>query len=207
MTSSSPADGSASGALKEARQTWGRMRQSEMIQTAIEKATTAQQGFEAGLRAEFKSLYRAYLDKRPKMRGVSPELAKAIEGCCRGQRDLEHLEAHRFPELVAAGRRGPCRTCSRAARSAAVSASRSAVPLVRQSARRWHRWQDSLHRAWRDSPHQAPGRYGAINRGPGRDPRTGRRPDCPKRPGTARCGDGRTLPLAALLAGPERRGR
>ena len=73
-----------SSIAKDGRKLWVQMRQSEMIERAMEKATTAQQGVEAGLRAEFKSLYRAYVDKKKNMRGVSPELAKAIKAVAEG---------------------------------------------------------------------------------------------------------------------------
>ena len=60
------------------------MRKSETIDAAIEKATTAQQGVEAGLRAEFKSLYRAYVDKRPHMRGWTKDEARALKAVSEG---------------------------------------------------------------------------------------------------------------------------
>ena len=137
-------DGATSGALKEARQTWSRMRQREMVQTAIEKATTAQQGFEAGLRAEFKSLYRAYLDKRPKMRGVSPRAGEGAEGCRRGQRDLEHLEAHRLPQRRQRATAGHAEHAPgwRRRRRARLRGWRSRWCGSRRGD--WHRWQDSL---------------------------------------------------------------
>ena len=47
------------GTLKEARNLWSRMRKSEIIDAAIENAGAAQAGVEAGLRNEFRTLYRA----------------------------------------------------------------------------------------------------------------------------------------------------
>ena len=50
--------------LGEARKLWSRLRKSEVVDTAIENAQTAQAGVEAGLRAEFKTLYRARDSKK-----------------------------------------------------------------------------------------------------------------------------------------------
>ena len=75
---------STGGTLKEARAAWSRMRKSETVERAIEKASTAQQGLEAGLRAEFKSLYRAYVDGRKHMRGFTKDEAAAIKAVAEG---------------------------------------------------------------------------------------------------------------------------
>ena len=77
-------DGATGGVLRDARSLWGRMRKSETIDAAMEKATTAQAGVEAGLRAEFKSLYRAYVDKRPHMRGWTKDEARALKAVSEG---------------------------------------------------------------------------------------------------------------------------
>ena len=70
------------GTLGEARALWARLRKSEMIDGAIENAQTAQAGVEAGLRAEFKSLYRARNTK--KMRGFSDAELAAIKSVAVG---------------------------------------------------------------------------------------------------------------------------
>ena len=70
------------GTLAEARALWARSRKSELIDAAIENAQTAQAGVEAGLRAEFKSLYRARNSK--KMRGFTTEELAAIKAVAQG---------------------------------------------------------------------------------------------------------------------------
>ena len=65
------------GTLGEARAMWSRLKKSETIDVAIENAQAAQAGVEAGLRAEFKSLYRARNTK--KMRGFTAEELAAIK--------------------------------------------------------------------------------------------------------------------------------
>ena len=75
---------STSGIMKDANRLWARMRKSELIERAIAKAETAQQGFEAGLRAEFKSIYRAILDKNKKYRGFTADETKAIKAVATG---------------------------------------------------------------------------------------------------------------------------
>jgi hypothetical protein len=49
-------DPSLSGALKEARDMWGQLRRSELVDSAIEKAKNAASGFENGLRGEFRRI-------------------------------------------------------------------------------------------------------------------------------------------------------
>ena len=68
--------------LGEARALWSRLRKSQVIDAAIENAEAAQQGVEAGLRAEFKSLYRARDNK--KMRGFSKDEMSAIKRVAMG---------------------------------------------------------------------------------------------------------------------------
>ena len=70
------------GTLGEARALWSRLRKSELIDTAIENAQAAQAGVEAGLRAEFKSLYRARNSK--KMRGFTDAELAAIKSVAVG---------------------------------------------------------------------------------------------------------------------------
>ena len=77
-------DAATGGTLRDARSLWGRMRKSEVLDAAMEKATTAQAGVEAGLRAEFKSLYRAYVDRRPHMRGWTRDEARALKAVSEG---------------------------------------------------------------------------------------------------------------------------
>ena len=73
-----------SAIMKDANRLWARMRKSETIERAIAKADTAQQGFEAGLRAEFKSIYRGIIDGNKKYRGFTPDEVKAIKAVAQG---------------------------------------------------------------------------------------------------------------------------
>ena len=70
------------GTLKEARTLWSRLRKSELIDTAIENAGAAQAGAEAGLRNEFRSLWRARGSK--KMRGFTEVELGAIKAVSEG---------------------------------------------------------------------------------------------------------------------------
>ena len=70
------------GTLKEARAIWSRLRKSEVIDTAIENAQVAQAGVEAGLRNEFRSLWKARGSKR--MRGFSDAELDAIKAVSEG---------------------------------------------------------------------------------------------------------------------------
>ena len=70
------------GDLKAARVFWSRLKKSELIDTAIENASTAQGGLEAGLRAEFKTLWRARGSKR--MRGFTDAELDAIKAVAQG---------------------------------------------------------------------------------------------------------------------------
>ena len=74
--------GQVGAQLGEARALWSRLRKSEMIDGAIENAQTAQAGVEAGLRAEFKTLYRARNSK--KMRGFTVDEMAAIKKVAQG---------------------------------------------------------------------------------------------------------------------------
>ena len=56
----------------------------ETIERAIAKAETAQQGLEAGLRAEFKSIYRGIVDKNKKYRGFTKDETAAIKAVAQG---------------------------------------------------------------------------------------------------------------------------
>ena len=74
--------GHVGGQLSEARAMWSRLKKSELIDTAIENAQAAQSGVEAGLRAEFKTLWRARGSK--KMRGFSADELAAIKAVAQG---------------------------------------------------------------------------------------------------------------------------
>ena len=52
------ADPALSGALRTARDMWGQLRRSEMVEAAIERAKNAASGFENGLRVEFRKIVR-----------------------------------------------------------------------------------------------------------------------------------------------------
>ena len=70
------------GTLAEARAIWSRLRKSEVIDTAIENAGVSQAGVEAGLRNEFRSLWKARGSK--KMRGFSDAELDAIKAVSEG---------------------------------------------------------------------------------------------------------------------------
>ena len=70
------------GTLKEARGLWSRLRKSELIDHAIENAQVSQAGVEAGLRNEFRSLWKARGSK--KMRGFSDAEMAAIKSVSEG---------------------------------------------------------------------------------------------------------------------------
>ena len=75
---------STSGVMRDANRLWSRMRKSETIESAIAKAETAQQGLEAGLRAEFKTIYRGIIDKNKKYRGFTKDETAAIKAVSKG---------------------------------------------------------------------------------------------------------------------------
>ena len=72
--------GKLGGALKEGRALWSRMRKSEVIEDAIERATTRASGVESGLRNEFSKLYR----NKKLMRGFSDAEKAAIKSVFEG---------------------------------------------------------------------------------------------------------------------------
>ena len=74
--------GAVGADLKAARVLWSRLKKSELIDTAIENAQAAQAGVEAGLRAEFKTLWRARGSK--KMRGFTADELAAIKSVAQG---------------------------------------------------------------------------------------------------------------------------
>ena len=79
--------GSAStgGTLKEARALWARLRKTELLEQAIEKARKSQAGFEVGLRQEFRIIARGIIDKNKKYRGSTPDEVKAINAVVEGE--------------------------------------------------------------------------------------------------------------------------
>ena len=74
--------GHVGGQLSEARTMWSRLKKSELIDTAIANAEAAQAGIEAGLRNEFRTLYKARGSK--KMRGFSDAELNAIKAVAQG---------------------------------------------------------------------------------------------------------------------------
>ena len=74
--------GAVGADLKAARVLWSRLRKSELVDNAIENAQAAQSGIEAGLRNEFRSLWRARGSK--KMRGFSKDELAAIRAVSEG---------------------------------------------------------------------------------------------------------------------------
>ena len=74
--------GHVGGQLSEARTMWGRLKKSEIIDSAIENAQAAQAGVEAGLRKEFRTLYKARGSKR--MRGFTDAELAAMKSVAEG---------------------------------------------------------------------------------------------------------------------------
>ena len=74
--------GHVGGQLAEARTMWSRLKKSEILDTAIENAGAAQAGVEAGLRNEFRGLYKARNTK--KMRGFTDAELNAIKSVAEG---------------------------------------------------------------------------------------------------------------------------
>ena len=73
---------SVGGTLSEARGIWSRLKKSEIIDDAIENASAAQAGIEAGLRNQFRGLWQARNSK--KMRGFSDAELAAIKAVSQG---------------------------------------------------------------------------------------------------------------------------
>ena len=139
---------STSGVMRDANRLWARMRKSETIERAIAKAETAQQGLEAGLRAEFKSIYRGHRrqatrniaasrkTRRPRSRrspkAISPQTPCGASPACR----------------AAPGRNARCKTLSKALRLVAGSASRWVGRRAQHSAQRPGRLPDMRPAGW-----------------------------------------------------------
>ena len=77
-------DSATAGTLREGRQIWARMRKSEIIEKAMERAADAQSGLESGLRNEFRGLHRAIINGRKDMRGFSAAEKAAIRAVAQG---------------------------------------------------------------------------------------------------------------------------
>ena len=75
---------SATGTLKDARKTWARLRKSEIVEKAIERASVSQAGPDVGLRQEFRNLYKAIVSGRKDVRGFSAAEKKAIKAVAEG---------------------------------------------------------------------------------------------------------------------------
>ncbi len=74
--------GHAGGQLSEARDLWSRLKKSEIIDVAIENAGAAQAGIEAGLRNEFRTLYKARASR--KMKGFTDAELAAVKAVAQG---------------------------------------------------------------------------------------------------------------------------
>ena len=72
--------GQLGGALKQGRELWSRMRKSEILEDAIERAGSRAAGIEAGLRNEFSKLFR----NKKLMRSFNGEEKAAIEAVFKG---------------------------------------------------------------------------------------------------------------------------
>ena len=73
-------DPALSGTLKEARDMWGQLRRSELVDTAIDRAKNAASGFENGLRVEFRRIIN-----NPKLaRGFNDAEIKAMKQVVQG---------------------------------------------------------------------------------------------------------------------------
>ena len=72
--------GQLGGALKQGRELWSRMRKSEILEDAIERAGSRAAGIEAGLRNEFSKLFR----NKKLMRSFNGEEKDAIEAVFKG---------------------------------------------------------------------------------------------------------------------------
>ena len=96
--------------MRDANRLWSRMRKSETIERAIAKAETAQQGVEAGLRAEFKSIYRGIIDKNKKYRGFTKDETAAIKSVAQGTATSNTLRRIASLSRRQRDRNGPCRT-------------------------------------------------------------------------------------------------
>lgn len=73
-------DPALSDEIGKARDMWGRLRRSELIETAIAKAKDQASGFENGLRVQF----RAILSNPKKLRGFSDSEVEAIRAVVKG---------------------------------------------------------------------------------------------------------------------------
>lgn len=74
------ADPALAGKVKEARELWGVLRRSELVEAAIDKAKNTASGFENGLRIEFRKI----LSNPKLLRGFSEAEVKAIKTVVQG---------------------------------------------------------------------------------------------------------------------------
>ena len=77
-------DSATAGTLREGRQIWARLRKSEIIEKAMERAADAQSGLESGLRNEFRGLHKAIINGRKDVRGFSSAEKAAIRAVAQG---------------------------------------------------------------------------------------------------------------------------
>lgn len=75
-------DPQLSGVVKEARDMWGQLRRSELIEKAIAKAPNAASGFENGLRIEFRKI----LNNPKLLRGFNEQEIAAIKAVAQGSK-------------------------------------------------------------------------------------------------------------------------
>lgn len=75
------------GALTEARNLWSRVRQSEMLSEAVEKASRrGETNYNSNVEQATKQNFRQILDNPKKTRGMSPDLLQAVERAAKGNR-------------------------------------------------------------------------------------------------------------------------
>ena len=187
-------------------QTWGKMRKTEVVERAIAKGRKAKAGVEAGLRAEFAKLYRAHIDGNKKMRGFSDAEMKAIGAVADGNMSANVLA--RIGSL--SGGTGSQRNMLNLMAGGGLGYGAGTMiggPLIGGplGAGAWlvaRTSHSGLHSA---GPQQRADMARAVT-ARGETPEQAAVPTA--RSGRApRAAAVSTLPLAALLAGPERRGR
>lgn len=74
----------ASKAAKLGRKLWQQMRNSELVQDAMEKAQLAGSGFENGLRNEFRSILKADVSKNRLPKGLKAAMKEVVDGTTGG---------------------------------------------------------------------------------------------------------------------------
>jgi len=76
-------DASAANSLGAARDTWSRMRKSETIENAVERAQNAAESNRGNLAAALRSQFKSLANNRKAMRGFSPDEQDAIKALSR----------------------------------------------------------------------------------------------------------------------------